>query len=235
MVESQINHDTNNRQQQQQQQWLYQIDAIVFMGMGEAGRNVAPVVRAATVFTDPQLFQLAPRRVTISTVAPTPDTFRDLGGAPAVLAWSVHATQDTVRKQLVPTTRYSMKELRDALIQVLQDRPRKLRQVMLELALIGNINDRPDDAHHLIDFCQAFYRDVVGVKLVVNLIPWNNIDASSGPASTYQTPTSASVRTFQEILVKANILCYVRTTRGDDESAACGQLATKATRKARTV
>ena len=222
------NNNNNNNNN-----YLYNIDAIVFMGMGEAARNVQHVVRAATALTDPHLFQLAPRRVTISTVGPTPDAFRELAPAPAVLAWSVHATQDNVRKTLVPTTKHSMEDLRDALIQVLQERPRKLRQVMLELAMIGNINDRPEDAQHLIDFCQPFYRDVPGVKLVVNLIPWNNIDAPSGPAASYETPAAASIQAFQNILVQENILCYVRTTRGDDESAACGQLATKATSEAR--
>jgi len=209
---------------------LYPVDATVFMGMGEAARNVVNVVKAAQVLTDPQLFQLAPRRVTISTVGPTPQAFHDLGRAPAVLAWSVHASCDKVRNQLVPSTRHSMVELRDALIQVLLERPRKLRQVMLEFALIGCLNDRPQDAHHLVQFCRAFYQNVPGVKLVVNLIPWNDISASSGPAVDYQKPSAASVETFQSILVKHNILCYVRTTRGDDESAACGQLATKSKR-----
>jgi 23S rRNA (adenine2503-C2)-methyltransferase len=62
---------------------------------------------------------------------------------------------------------------------------------------------------------------------VVNLIPWNDIAAQSGPAANYQTPSPEALSAFQKTLMKRNILCYVRTTRGDDESAACGQLATK--------
>lgn len=209
---------------------LYPVNAIVYMGMGEAARNVNHVVRSAQSLADPQLFQLAPRRVTISTVGPTPEAFEQLGRAPAVLAWSTHASEDTVRKRLVPTTRYSMVELRNSLIQVLKNKPRKHRQIMLELALINDINDRPEDASHLVEFCQAFYQEVPGVRLVVNLIPWNDISATTGPAAQYQKPATGHVLAFQKRLVEENILCYVRTTRGDDESAACGQLATKSSR-----
>jgi 23S rRNA (adenine2503-C2)-methyltransferase len=120
-----------------------------------------------------------------------------------------------------------MIQLRDSLIRVLLVRPRTLRQIMLELALIDGINDRLQDAEHLAEFCQEFYQKVPGVKLVVNLIPWNDISATSGPAAHYRKPNKESILAFQRLLVERNILCYVRTTRGDDESAACGQLATK--------
>ena len=123
-----------------------------------------------------------------------------------------------------------MVELRNSLIEALKVRPRKQRQVMLELALIDGVNDRLEDASHLADFCQAFYEEVAGVKLVVNLIPWNDISVTTGPAALYKKPAIDHVMAFQKHLVDRNILCYVRTTRGDDESAACGQLATKASR-----
>jgi 23S rRNA (adenine2503-C2)-methyltransferase len=210
---------------------LPDIDAIVYMGMGEAARNVDNVVRSATNLVDPHLFQFAPRRVTISTVGPTPQSFAELGQAPVVLAWSVHASHDVVRQSLVPTSKYSMTELRDSLIETLLQRPKKLRQIMLELALIDNVNDRPEDAEHLVKFCQPFYK-IRGCKLVVNLIPWNDISATSGPAAQYRKPSRESVLEFQRLLNDKGILCYIRTTRGDDESAACGQLATKARRKA---
>jgi 23S rRNA (adenine2503-C2)-methyltransferase len=200
------------------------------MGMGEAARNVENVVKSAKNLVDPQLFQLAPRRVTISTVGPSPESFEQLGQAPVVLAWSVHASHDAVRRQLVPTTRYSMEDLRTALIQTLLRRTKKLRQVMLELALIDNINDRPEDAEHLVQFCQPLFEEVPGIKVVVNLIPWNDIQASSGPAAHYRKSSEESILAFQNILVENGILCYIRTTRGDDESAACGQLATKSSR-----
>jgi 23S rRNA (adenine2503-C2)-methyltransferase len=177
--------------------------------------------------TDPHGFQLAPRKVTISTVAPSPQAFTALGEAPAVLAWSLHASQDSVRRELVPTTRHTMVELRDALLAVLQKRSKRLRATMLEMTMLSGRNDSVQDAEHLADFCQPFLDDAAGIKLVVNLIPWNDIAAQSGPAANYQTPSPEALSAFQKTLMKRNILCYVRTTRGDDESAACGQLATK--------
>ena len=206
---------------------IYPIDNIVFMGMGEPADNVDAVVQAAKTLVDPQLYQLAPRRVTISTVAPSPESFEQLGKSNVVLAWSVHASRDEIRQELVPTTRYSMEELRDGLIRTLQGRSKRLRNTMLEIALLNQINDSTEDAMHLVNFCQPIIDEVKGVKVVVNLIPWNDIGASFGPASTYKRPSMSRVLAFQKVLTDSGILCYVRTTRGDEENAACGMLATK--------
>jgi 23S rRNA (adenine2503-C2)-methyltransferase len=203
------------------------IDNVVFMGMGEPADNVGPVVQSANIMVDPILFQLAPRRVTISTVAPTPDSFEELGKASVVLAWSVHASRDQVRQELVPTTKHSVEELRDGLSRTLQQRTKRLRNTMLEITMLDNINDSEEDALHLVEFCKPLLDQVQGIKLVVNLIPWNDIGAQFGPASEYRKPSMSRVLAFQKILVDNSILCYVRTTRGDDESAACGMLATK--------
>ena len=210
-----------------QQQTLYPIDNVVFMGMGEPADNADAVVEATRILTHPQQFQLAPRKVTISTVAPTPEAFLHLGKAPAVLAWSVHASRDDLRRALVPTTKYTMEELRDGLVQALLGRSRKMRATLLEVTLLDDLNDGPDDAAHLADFCHDLIALVPGMKLVVNLIPWNDIGAAKGPARLYRPPTQASVLAFQKVLVKAGLLCYIRTTRGDDQRAACGQLATQ--------
>ncbi|KAL7561960.1 hypothetical protein ACA910_022515 [Epithemia clementina (nom. ined.)] len=214
------------QQQQQDSPSLYPVDNIVFMGMGEPGDNAVAVVTAAKILVDSNQFQFAPRRVTISTVAPSPETFAVLGMAPVVLAWSVHSSSDKLRKQLVPTTQHSMVELREGLIQVLQQRPRKLQSIMLEITLLDGINDSVQDALDLADFCWPIVHRVPNGKLVVNLIPWNDIAASSGPAKLYRPPSRERVVLFQNALVERGLRCYIRTTRGDDESAACGQLAT---------
>eukprot|EP00751_Fragilariopsis_kerguelensis_P021483 CAMPEP_0170888312 /NCGR_PEP_ID=MMETSP0734-20130129/38355_1 /TAXON_ID=186038 /ORGANISM="Fragilariopsis kerguelensis, Strain L26-C5" /LENGTH=146 /DNA_ID=CAMNT_0011275801 /DNA_START=257 /DNA_END=694 /DNA_ORIENTATION=- len=146
------------------------------------------------MMADGHLFQLAPRRITISTVAPNPEVFGKLAEAPVLLAWSVHCSRDEIRRQLVPTTRHSMEELRDGLIQTLSLRSKRLRNTMLPNA-------------------------VKGIKLTVNLIPWNDISASFGPASDYRQPQMERVRAFQTVLGEHGILCYVRTTRGDEENA----------------
>lgn len=208
---------------------IYPIDNVVFMGQGEPADNAENVVKAAKVLVDPYLYQLAPRRVTISTVAPSPESFRELGEAPVILAWSVHASRDELRRKLVPTTQHSMEELRGGLIQTLQGRSKRLRNIMLEFAMLDEINDSIDDALHLVQFCQPLLEEVKNIKLVVNLIPWNDIGAEFGPAAKYQKPKMSRVRDFQQTLQKHGILCFIRTTRGDEENAACGMLTTKKT------
>lgn len=207
---------------------IYPIYNVVFMGMGEPADNADHVVQAAQCMVDPYRFQLAPRKVTISTVAPTPESFIKLGKSNVVLAWSVHSSRNDVRKQLVPTTKYSMEKLRDdGLIQALKRRSKKLRNTMIEIALLDKVNDSIDDALHLVQFCQPLLEQVNGVKLVVNLIPWNDINASAGPAAFYKQPSMDRVSAYRQVLRDNNILCYVRTTRGDDKNAACGMLATE--------
>jgi 23S rRNA (adenine2503-C2)-methyltransferase len=108
-----------------------------------------------------------------------------------------------------------------------------LRTCMLEMTLLDGINDTTEEAHHLAQtICQPLLQDVPGLKLVVNLIPWNDIGATFGPASLYRTPTLQHVRDYQSVLqTYEGISCFVRTTRGDDESAACGMLATSSKMK----
>jgi len=213
---------------------LHPIDNCVFMGMGEPADNIPAVVKAAIIMADVNAFQLAPRRITVSTVAPNPQVFEKLAEAPVVLAWSVHSSIDEIRRQLVPTTQHSMEELRDGLITTLSRRSKRLRNTMLEVTLLDEINDSPEHAQHLADFCRAFFEGpdaVKGIKLTVNLIPWNDISASFGPASGYRQPKKERVRAYQKVLAENDILCFVRTTRGDEENAACGMLSTKKRKK----
>jgi len=198
---------------------------VVFMGMGEPADNVDAVINAARILTDVDLFHQARSKVTVSTVAPTPQAFRALNG-PFVLAWSVHAARDDLRRKLVPTTRYSMEDLRQGLVDALLERPEKLRATMLEVALMADVNDSAEDALALSNLAKGIIDAVPGIKLVVNLIPFNDI---GHPA--YQKPTNEAVRRFQNCLWESGIFAHIRTTRGDDESAACGQLATKKIRR----
>jgi 23S rRNA (adenine2503-C2)-methyltransferase len=209
---------------------IYPVDNIVFMGMGEPGDNTKEVVQATKTMVDHQMFGLASKRVTISTVGPNPEVFSELAEAPAVLAWSVHATRQEIRNALVPTTKHSMEELRSGLLTALEGRSRALNSTMLEITLLSGVNDSYEDAMALIDFCTPIKERVS--KLVVNLIPWNNIGAPSGAASLFEQPSPESVAAFQKTLTENGVRCYIRTTRGDDESAACGQLATKKKKQA---
>lgn len=204
------------------------IDNIVFMGMGEPADNSDAVLTAARAMTDRQRYQLSQQKVTISTVGPSPDAFRSLGQAPTALAWSVHASRDALRQKLVPTTKYTMEELRQGFVEALKARPKKLRTTMLEVVLIDDVNDGLEEADHLAAFSKRISSDIPDAKVVVNLIPYNSINH---PTITYRPPTKEAVRSFQRRLMEKGVMVYVRTTRGDDESAACGQLATKKKRK----
>lgn len=197
------------------------ISNVVFMGMGEGGDNVDAVIRATEILTTRELLQLSVSKVTVSTVAPTPDTFGKFANAPCVLAWSVHAANDKLRKQLVPTTRYPMAELRQGMIDALLQQPMNFRTAMWEVVLIAGVNDSMEAADELGEFARVFVDAVPGVKLIVNMIPFNDIGHVS-----YEKPSPEAVIAFQQRLWSHGISTHVRTTRGDDESAACGQLAT---------
>lgn len=197
------------------------ISNVVFMGMGEPSDNAQNVVRATKVLTTRKFFSLAANKVTVSTVAPTPECFMDFSESPCVLAWSVHAVRDDLRKKLVPTTKYTMEELRQGFIDALLKRPMNARTCMLEVALMRDVNDGIEQADDLIEFVKGMEAQVPGIRPHVNLIPFNDIGQS-----LYQKPRPESVSAFQKHLQSNGVYTHVRTTRGDDETAACGQLAT---------
>lgn len=202
------------------------IDNIVFMGMGEPADNIPNVIRAAQVLTDRNCFQMAQTKVTISTVSPSPQSFLDMAHAPCALAWSVHAVDDKKRKMLVPTTKFSMDELQRGFILALCKRPKRLRTVMLEIALIHNMNDSMKDADLLAKFAKQIVQSVQHCKLVVNLIPWNDIGHPK-----FKKPSNQAVFAFQKRLIHHQVYTFIRMTRGDDSDAACGQLATRRSTK----
>lgn len=120
-----------------------------------------------------------------------------------------------------------MAELRQGLINTLHKR--NLRTVMVEVALIADINDSQREADELADFVTYITNEVPGSKLICNLIPYNDIgiDITKG----YRKPSLERVLAFQRRLQDAGVYTHVRGTRGDEESAACGQLATSRKRK----
>jgi 23S rRNA (adenine2503-C2)-methyltransferase len=201
---------------------LPRIANIVFMGLGEPSDNADNVVRATQVLATRGMFQLGASKITVSTVAPHPSSFDLFREASCVLAWSVHAVNDKLRKRLVPTTLYSMHELRLGLIQALNARPVNLRTVMLEVVLLKNVNDDLAHADELAEFAKVIIESVPACKLVINVIPYNPI--SEG---VFEKPSQETTTAFQQRLhYEHELYAFVRVTRGDDESAACGQLIT---------
>eukprot|EP00746_Dinoflagellata_sp_MGD_P124067 gnl/MRDRNA2_/MRDRNA2_58664_c0_seq2.p1 gnl/MRDRNA2_/MRDRNA2_58664_c0~~gnl/MRDRNA2_/MRDRNA2_58664_c0_seq2.p1 ORF type:complete len:308 (+),score=41.26 gnl/MRDRNA2_/MRDRNA2_58664_c0_seq2:48-971(+) len=198
---------------------------IVFMGMGDAGRNLDAVGSAVRCITDQKRLKFGAGKVTVSTVGPSPETFQAIVNLPCTIAWSLHAADDVLRKKLVPSTRHSTKQLRDGLVAALGSiRSRRRRAVMIAVTLIKGINDSMLDAKRLADFLRPVVE--AAPKLIIDLIPYNDINVNG-----FTQPTHKEVCEFQKVLREEGYFVSVRVTRGDDESAACGMLKTARQKK----
>jgi 23S rRNA (adenine2503-C2)-methyltransferase len=198
---------------------------VVFMGMGDAGRNLDQVSAAVEALADGDRLSFAQAKITVSTVGPSPEVFQQIAPLPCSIAWSLHAADDSIRRKLVPSSKYSISELRSGLIQALLSRPSiRTRTIMIALTLIEGVNDRLEDAEKLADFLQPIL--AIAPKIAIDLIPYNDIHIRD-----FTRPSRESVNTFQSILRKKGLFCTVRVTRGDSESAACGMLATQSTKR----
>ena len=209
------------------EQQLPKLVNIVFMGMGEPLNNLDAVAAAVDQLVAPEAFGFSRRNVCVSTVGPSPALIAKAGRLPCRLAWSVHAADDALRKQLVPTTRHSMLALRDAFIATLATKPGgdKARGLLVELALMRGVNDRPEHAEQLAALLHPFGRGGV----LVNLIPYNENGLGLPGGPLFRSARLEDVHAFQRKLWDQGLLCTLRVQRGDDESAACGQLVTART------
>jgi 23S rRNA (adenine2503-C2)-methyltransferase len=186
---------------------------VVYMGMGEPLHNYDATARSLRLLTYPEGIGLSARRVTVSTSGLVPEIAR-LGqefGGNVGLAISLHAADDETRSRLMPINKkYPLATLMDALRAY--PLPRR-RRITIEYTLVAGKNDAPSEAKKLAGLLR-------GVPVKVNLIPMNPI-----AASTLGPPEMASVLLFQRVLCDAGYSCFIRRRRGDDVSAACGQLA----------
>lgn len=190
-----------------------QLRNIVFMGMGEPLHNYDAVARALRILMHPEGFALSSRRITVSTSGLVPEIKRlgdDFGGQVG-LAISLHAPDDEARTRLMPINK---KYPLPVLMQALRDYPLpRRRRITIEYTLVAGKNDTQDDAAKLVKLLR-------GLPVKINLIPMNPIEQSSlGP------PSLDGVFAFQKRLCDAGYSCFIRRRRGDDVSAACGQLA----------
>lgn len=187
---------------------------VVMMGMGEPLLNFENVVDATNLMMDDFGYGLSKRRVTLSTSGVVP-MLNKLGDVSEVsLAVSLHAPNDALRNELVPINRrYPIAELLAACRRYLDKQPDKHRVVTVEYTLIAGVNDSMDQARELAQVL----RDL---PCKVNLIPFNPFSLSD-----YQRPSKSAVSRFWQVMTDAGYVTTVRTTRGDDIDAACGQLA----------
>jgi 23S rRNA (adenine2503-C2)-methyltransferase len=186
---------------------------LVFMGMGEPLHHYDETARALRLLMHPDGLGFSPRRITVSTVGLVPGIRRlgqDFGGKLG-LAISLHASDDETRSRIVPINRrYPLAEL----MQAVKDYPLpRRRRITIEYTLIAGVNDSLAQARALV-------RLLAGLRVKLNLIPMNPIAASPLGSSSAER-----VAAFREHVARAGVSCFVRTRRGDDVSAACGQLA----------
>lgn len=183
---------------------------IVLMGQGEPLHNFEEVQRALGIMLDARGLALGPRQITLSTAGFLPGLKR-FNQLPKVnLALSLHSPFNDVRKTLIPITgQYPLEEIFKALddIQLM-----KRQFVTYEYLLIDGLNDRDEDVEEL-------HRLLGPRKAIINIIPFNPF-----PGSSYRRPSAENVDLFKEKLVAKNLRTLIRTTKGSDILAACGQL-----------
>lgn len=187
---------------------------VVLMGMGEPLLNFDNVIDAMNLMMDDNCYGISKRRVTLSTSGVVPALDRLGEYTDACLAISLHAPNDELRNQLVPINKkYPIAQLLASAKRYINGLPDNHRKMTIEYTLIDQVNDRPEHAHQLAELL----RDV---PVKINLIPFNPFNLSN-----YKRVSNNSLHRFKNILMEAGYTTTVRTTRGDDIDAACGQLA----------
>ncbi|MDB2475364.1 23S rRNA (adenine(2503)-C(2))-methyltransferase RlmN [Paracoccaceae bacterium] len=197
---------------------------IVLMGMGEPLYNFDNVRDAMKIAMDPEGISLSRRRITLSTSGVVPEIAKTAQEIGCQLAISFHATTDEVRDKLVPINKkWNIMELLDAL----RTYPKvsNSERITFEYVMLKDVNDTDADARRLVKL-------IKGIPAKINLIPFNE-----WPGSPYERSDWSRIEAFADIIYKAGYASPIRTPRGEDIMAACGQLksATERARKSKKV
>lgn len=186
---------------------------VVMMGMGEPLLNFDNVIAAMGLMTDDLGYGISKRKVTLSTSGVVPALDRLAEYTDVSLAVSLHAPNDELRNQIVPINRkYPIRRLLDSAKAYLDAQTDTKRVVTIEYTLLAGVNDQPEHARELRDLLKDY-------PCKINLIPFNDF-----PNSGFKRPSGNAVSRFWKVLIDAGFIVTVRTTRGDDIDAACGQL-----------
>jgi 23S rRNA (adenine2503-C2)-methyltransferase len=195
-----------------------QITNLVMMGMGEPLYNYDNVAQALQIVMDGEGISISKRRITLSTAGVVP-AMRRCGAELGVnLAVSLHAVTDELRDQIVPLNRkYPLHEL----LAACRDYPgvHNARRITFEYIMLKDVNDSPAEARELVRLLQ-------GIPAKTNLIPFN-----SWPGTPFEPSSAKAIERFARILNDAGLSAPVRTPRGQDIMAACGQLKSASLRK----
>ena len=187
---------------------------VVMMGMGEPLLNFDNVVDSMNLMMDDNAYGLSKRRVTLSTSGVVPALDRLGEHCDVSLAVSLHAPNDALRNELVPINKkYPIAVLLASAKRYIDGLPDNRRKMTIEYTLIDQVNDRPHHAYELAELLRE-------IPVKINLIPFNPFDLVN-----YKRVSNNALRNFQNILINEGFTTTVRTTRGDDIDAACGQLA----------
>lgn len=196
--------------------WLMQkgesVCHIVYMGMGEPLKNYRPVLESIRLLIHPKIYGISQRRITVSTVGIV-EGIRQLAeeDLKVNLVLSLHAPNQKIRQKIIPYARkYPLEEIMTAM----DDYSKKTkRDITYEYILLAGINDHPDHAFELAHLLKDR-------QCTVNLIPYNPV-----ANIRLRRPEKKSIKNFRSVLYGAKVVNTCRYTKGDDISAACGQLA----------
>lgn len=189
------------------------VSNVVMMGMGEPLLNFDNVVSAMDLMMEDLAYGISKRKVTLSTSGVVPALDRLAEVSEVSLAVSLHAPNDELRSQLVPINRkYPIQMLLSSARNYIAAQRDTKRVVTIEYTLIAGVNDQVNQARELAVLLADF-------PCKINLIPFNTFAQSH-----YERPSGNAVSRFWQVLVDAGYIVTIRTTRGDDIDAACGQL-----------
>jgi 23S rRNA (adenine2503-C2)-methyltransferase len=188
------------------------ITNVVFMGMGEPFMNYIRIIQACKILGDPEGMAIAQKKITISTSGVVPKIYQYTDDAhPFSLAISLHAPNQDLREKIMPIAKkFSLQELVGSIRYFMQSKKRN--RVTFEYVLLHGVNDTPREARQLISLLSP-------LRYKLNLIPCNQNYLG------YDAPPEQALEEFLAVLMKAPFAVTLRKNRGEDITAACGQLA----------